>query len=160
MKSTNHTPTDQKESLNPEIKEKAKELFDLIEEQLESTHPDIFNETVAEEWGDFLKDSTGFQELLFSFKLAQTRYERAQYSIEEATWYMKDDALSDLHQLTKRAVEIVEIIEDDDSNLFGLEWRMKEIKELGPDINALFSSEWEQRAKSYNEDIQKLQEEK
>jgi hypothetical protein len=158
MNNTNEKPTNQKEStLSPEIRKKAKELFDLIEEQLESTHPDIFNETVAEEWGDFLKESTGFQELLFSFKLAQTRYERAQYSIEKATWYMKDDALSDLHQLTKRAVEIVEIIEDDDS-LFGLEWRMKEIKELGPDINSLFCSEWELRAKSYNEDIQKLQE--
>lgn len=159
MNNTKQITSEQKEStLDPEIKKQAQKLFGLIEEHIEEIGPDETAEAIAEEMGDFLKNSDGFRDLAFGHELAKTKSERTIQTLEGVLWNIRDKDLSELHQLTKGAVEVVELIEDfDQSSSLKLEYRIKKIKEVGPDINALISSEWEMRARSYQSEIKKMQ---
>jgi hypothetical protein len=89
-------------TLNPEIRKQTEKLFNLIENEIAKNHPDPICEAIAEQMGDFLKGSKGFDNLAFSCQLAKTKSESATMNLNEASMYLNDDALYDLHYLQRR----------------------------------------------------------
>jgi hypothetical protein len=159
MKSTNNTPTDQKESiLNPEIREKAKELFDLIEEQfIKDNKTCKTGEDMAEEMGEMLRSHRGMEELRFAYLIARTKSQEAEYGFEESTRYMKDKTLSELQKLARFSLEIIEVIEGD-RPFNHLRHRIIDLKKIAPKVQRLARGEFEVRAKAYRNEITELQE--
>lgn len=80
--------------LNPEIKEKAGELFNLIEKQLikdkktTKTRADI-----SKAMGDMLRSHRGMIELSYAYEMSLTKSQMAKYDLEMATCFMSDKAL-------------------------------------------------------------------
>jgi hypothetical protein len=159
MNNTKQKPTNQKEStLNPEIKEKAQELFDLIEEQfIKDNKTCKTGEDISEEMGELLRSHRGMKELRFAYLIARTKSQEAEYGFEESTRYMKDKTLSELRKMARYSLEIIEVIEGDRPSNH-LRHRIIDLKEIAPKVQRLATGEFEVRAKAYRNEITELQE--
>lgn len=152
MKNTKHAS-----NLNPEIIKQARHLFSLIEQEIQNKSEDGFAETLAEEYGDYLKTSKGFDMLQYAFDLSQTHSEKAEYDLEGSVRFMKDDALGDLLRLVKWSSRLAGYLESKNPNYNHIESAIKMIKDVQPaDMLNTIAGEFAYRSKGYREEIEKL----
>lgn len=148
--------TDIKEStLNTEIHQKAKELFDLIEDEFDGTCD--LSDDMAEEMGEILRSHRGMEELKYAYLISRTKSQEAQYGFEQSTRYMKDSTLSDLCTLARFSLEIIEVIEGDRPSSH-LTHRIIDLKKIAPKVQRLARGEFEARSKAYSNEITELKE--
>lgn len=140
-----------------EIRKQAAKLFSLIEGAIKEHHWDTVSEAIAEQMGGFLKSSAGFKELDFAYDLSKTKSEIADQSLDEATTYMTEDALSDLYDLASSANELAKIVHNGESTDSITKKRvyylLREIKKHAPVIIETLTDEWRSRSRDYRLEI-------
>ncbi len=147
--------------LNPEIKQKAQELFTVIEHEVERSHEDEVAEAILEEMGDFLKNAKGFDVLLYGYKIAQTYSEQAIYNFEESAYQMDDDTLYTLCTLYKNVLSLSEMMNTpEDQRADHYEWAresaLRDAEEAAKKVKKGIGHRWQYRAMSYRRELEKL----
>jgi hypothetical protein len=143
--------TKNNDQLSPEIRKQAEKLFSLIEAEIEKSDEDTVCEAIAEEMGDFLKNSKGYNNLEFSCLLAKTRREQAHMDLETASWNMNDNALNTLTELYQDVLSASQCFDNNDIHFFKsfFENAVKEAKE----VKGYLSHTWQDRAISYGKEL-------
>ncbi|WP_020404317.1 hypothetical protein [Gracilimonas tropica] len=153
--------------LNPGIKKKADELFELIEKEVKEKHEDDVAEAMAAEWGDYLKNSKGFDMLNYGMILTLTESEHAKYSLEESFRYMSDEAAYTVSYLAHYALraakkwsDVLADIKEAKSfqidSLHTLDIFIRELKSLAHEVEKETATLWIYRAKGYREELEKI----
>lgn len=160
MKTTKKNTAKEETNFNPAIREKAQELFDLIEEQhKEDGQTTGTSEKMHKEMGDLLANHQGVNELRWAFLMARTKRQEAEWNWDNSIWYMNDNTLSELHILVEKVSKIVNIWnnppEDNQEFFAQLRLQIERLQKLNPEeIKGLIDYEWKSRAEAYKEELQ------
>lgn len=149
--------------LNPEIKKKAGELFDLLEDEIIKSHEDELAEVMAEQLGDFIKKSKGFDQLLYAYELSKTTSEKAIYGLEESVYHMNDEAFFTLTKLYEKVLSLVDIWntpKEERSEWADRHFHMniREAESAAKEVKKSTSGLWKYRSKAYRQEIEELKE--
>ncbi|MBD3616651.1 MAG: hypothetical protein HUJ22_08760 [Gracilimonas sp.] len=148
--------------LNPEIKKKADELFELIEKEVNEKHEDDVAKAMAQEWGDYLKTSKGFDILKYGEELTITESERAIYGLEDSFYRMDDETAALLSDVALQGLRVTEYWnkirknEKDPDDIHRMESWIYMLKETAQEIDKGISTLWKFRAKGYRREVEEL----